>query len=83
MKGYRIGNQFTKPKCTKSDSGLHEIQWNYKDVEFEDDCARIEGECLKCNLEFQKTYQQTEGLTVFAKSTRNVFNFNQEVMELN
>lgn len=79
---YKQGSQFTKPHCTKTTDKLHHVGWNYKDIEFEDDCCRIEGNCAYCGLRFQKTFQQTEGLTVFSKSN-NTFDFNKEVVEVN
>ena len=80
--GYRIG-QFTQPKCYSSDDGKHHVTWDYTHPNFESDLVHIDGDCNRCGLEFQKTFQQTEGLTVIAKASRNVFDFNQEVVEEN
>ncbi len=79
--GYRNGGQYTKPLCPKTTNGIHEIQFDYTKPEFEDDCVRLDGKCIFCDTEFQKTYQQTEGLVVIAKSTRNVFNFDKNYVE--
>lgn len=79
--GYRNGGQYTQPKCRKTKDGIHEIQFDYTKPEFEDDCVRLDGVCIYCNLEFQKTYQQTEGLSAIAKSTREVFDFNKHYVE--
>ena len=81
-KGYQNGGQFTQPKCRKTQDGIHMVRFNYREPEFEDDLVHLEGECVACHLEFQKTYQQTEGLSVVAKSSRTVFDFNKEVTEI-
>lgn len=78
---YRITGQYTKPLCR--DGNKHTVEWNYNHLDFESDLLHVYGECVFCHLEFEKTYQQTEGLTVVAKSSRNAFDFNHEVHELN
>jgi len=78
---YRIG-VYPVGQCPKT-KDRHEVGWDYKGVIFDGDCVRLYGECSKCGLEFEKTFQQTEGLTVVAKSSRNAFDFNKEVIEIN
>lgn len=68
-------------KC--KDGTPHTVEWDYNHLKFEDDLCRVFGQCIFCHLDFEKTYQQTEGLTVVGKYSRNIFNFNHEVNEIN
>lgn len=83
VKGFKLGGSFPKKRCLKTPSpdGQHEVQFDYGNPEFEDDLVHLLGNCINCGLEFQKTYQQTEGLSVIARSTRNVFDYNHDIIE--
>lgn len=70
--------------CRNKKGERHSIEWDYKNPEFSDDYEAItfNGECEKCDTEFQKTYSNPL-LSVISKSSGEVSNFNHMVDHLN
>ncbi len=69
--------------CMNQKGKLHIVEWDYKNPEFpEDHLVTINGKCVTCDIEFQKTYSNP-ALSVISKTSRDVSNFNYQVDDLN
>lgn len=68
-------------KCCPSENGVHKIVWDSQ-ILFSDNLINIEGRCIQCRADFQKTYEEV-GIVILNTHDNTFENYDYEVKELN